>query len=249
MKINQAEKIFLNLIETAGDATCHGFYCRPGQCPIKTYQAKNDIDSTCSNTGAASIAKILLNNESEPKMKPLSDEVVKAAETLIAKYEGLTLKDVQSLNSENITGFGRPRTCLLCIAVNYSCNDGNKCEACIYGEYTGCGKGENKDTFDLIIKHATTPIELLKAYYDRAQRLRELLKLDAEEKEKTKNTVDLAPLHQTANLDDPKSGKTLICVRTVKEFAWKAFYLGEEFNWEMKKDRLGNLCLIPTRKS
>lgn len=248
MKINQAEKIFLKkLIETAGNTPCGEFHCRPGQCPIKTYQAKNDIDSICSNTGAASIAKILLNNESEPKMKPLSDEVVKAAETLIAKYEGLTLKDVQSVSPKNITGFAQVSECPLCKAVDYRADDGQKCNNCIYGNYVACTENENKDTY-FAIKDAETPIALLKAYYDRAQLIRGILKADEIAKEnETKRVVDLSSCG--FNYTNPVSGNTLICVCSGAEFAYKAFYLGEEFNWEMKKDSIGNLCLIPTRKS
>jgi len=40
----------------------------------------------------------------------------------------------------------------------------------------------------------------------------------------------------------------LITIRTVGEYKDKAFYLTSFYNWEIKTDSLGKLCLIPTKK-
>ena len=40
----------------------------------------------------------------------------------------------------------------------------------------------------------------------------------------------------------------LIARRHYEEFEGKAFYLGSEFNWELKKDSRDVLCLVPTKK-
>jgi hypothetical protein len=40
----------------------------------------------------------------------------------------------------------------------------------------------------------------------------------------------------------------LIAVRLEYEYANKSFWLSPMFNWEIKKDDTGNLCLIPTKK-
>lgn len=43
-------------------------------------------------------------------------------------------------------------------------------------------------------------------------------------------------------------GKEALAVRVGGEYCDKAFYLSINFNWEMKKDNAGHLCLIPTKK-
>lgn len=40
----------------------------------------------------------------------------------------------------------------------------------------------------------------------------------------------------------------LVAKRTIGEYAQKSFQLCGGFNWEIKKDDLGDLCLIPTKK-
>ena len=42
--------------------------------------------------------------------------------------------------------------------------------------------------------------------------------------------------------------KQHFCVRNYGEFAYKSYYLSSSFNWEVKKDMEGLLCLIPTEK-
>jgi hypothetical protein len=41
---------------------------------------------------------------------------------------------------------------------------------------------------------------------------------------------------------------SMISIRSGREYANKAFYLNDKFNWEIKKDSEGLLCLVPTRK-
>jgi hypothetical protein len=180
----------------------------------------------------------------------LSDAVIKAAQTLIEKYESLTLKDVQRVNPKEITGFAQVSACPLCKSVEYIADDGAKCGLCIYGSYIACTEGEHKDSY-YAIKNAATPIELLKAYYDRAQHIRALLKADAEAKEKeareAQRAVDLSPLKET-QYNDPITTALLLCVRSGGDLAYKAFYLASAFDWEIKKDRSENLWLVPTRK-
>jgi hypothetical protein len=45
-----------------------------------------------------------------------------------------------------------------------------------------------------------------------------------------------------------KHSNDLIDVRFEHEYKDKAFYLNENYNWELKKDSVGLLCLIPTKK-
>jgi len=42
----------------------------------------------------------------------------------------------------------------------------------------------------------------------------------------------------------------LICVRSFEhsDLRYISFFLCEEYNWELKRDNGGDLCLIPTRK-
>lgn len=41
---------------------------------------------------------------------------------------------------------------------------------------------------------------------------------------------------------------TIIVVRGSGEYENKSFFLNQYFDWEIKKDSLGSLCLIPTKK-
>ena len=41
---------------------------------------------------------------------------------------------------------------------------------------------------------------------------------------------------------------TLLKVRNGNEFKNKAFFISPDYNWEIKKDSVGELCLIPTKK-
>lgn len=41
----------------------------------------------------------------------------------------------------------------------------------------------------------------------------------------------------------------LLRLKTLDEYAFKGFYLNDDFNWEIKRDSKNVLCLIPTRKS
>lgn len=43
-------------------------------------------------------------------------------------------------------------------------------------------------------------------------------------------------------------GYILLEIREGGEYKGKAFYLGSGFDWEIKKDSVGSLCLIPKRK-
>lgn len=40
----------------------------------------------------------------------------------------------------------------------------------------------------------------------------------------------------------------MACVRGAGKYENKAIYLNKEYDWDMRKDDLGELCLIPTRK-
>ena len=40
----------------------------------------------------------------------------------------------------------------------------------------------------------------------------------------------------------------LITMRVGGSLKNKAFYLNSRFNWELKKDLSGTLCLVPTKK-
>jgi hypothetical protein len=42
--------------------------------------------------------------------------------------------------------------------------------------------------------------------------------------------------------------ESMIAVRSGSEYVNKAFYLNDEFDWEIKKDSESVLCLVPTRK-
>jgi len=60
------------------------------------------------------------------------------------------------------------------------------------------------------------------------------------------NSVDLT------ELDDIKyeiNDNTLLAVRTFGEYENRGFYLNHSYNWEIVKDSLNHLVLIPTRKS
>jgi len=37
-------------------------------------------------------------------------------------------------------------------------------------------------------------------------------------------------------------------IRRHGEYAGRAFFLSNSYNWELKKDKVGKLCLIPTKK-
>ena len=47
---------------------------------------------------------------------------------------------------------------------------------------------------------------------------------------------------------DGNKANSMIAVRRGSEYVNKAFYLNDEFDWEIKKDSQGHLCLVPTRK-
>lgn len=42
---------------------------------------------------------------------------------------------------------------------------------------------------------------------------------------------------------------SLLAIRSFSEYKNKAFYLNSNFNWEIKEDNSGSLCLIPTKKT
>lgn len=44
------------------------------------------------------------------------------------------------------------------------------------------------------------------------------------------------------------SPNKIIDIRLSGEYENKSLWLSEIYNWEMKKDSIGKLCLIPTRK-
>lgn len=55
--------------------------------------------------------------------------------------------------------------------------------------------------------------------------------------------VDGKELFNAVSFENP-----LIAVRQFFEFKNKAFYLNDEYNWEIVKDGNGEICLVPTRK-
>lgn len=121
---------------------------------------------------------------------------------LIKRYESIELPEIQAIFDKYsdylgknrlrqqkiltpLTGFGYPDTCKLCVAVmDFSKYfKSPKCVQCVYAPVPvdilsngrHCNDGTNKITYDAIY-NAQTPNELLKAYSERAQRMREVLK-------------------------------------------------------------------------
>ena len=111
-------------------------------------------------------------------MKPTLASI-EAAKKLIEKYESLTLKDVIGGTPQTITGFGHKETCILCKVSDLYCH------GCIYTKKETthlCYHEESAETFNAVAS-ADSPEALLKAYYNRAQYIRKVLK-DIEEREK-----------------------------------------------------------------
>lgn len=64
--------------------------------------------------------------------------------------------------------------------------------------------------------------------------------------------IDLSCSTGTLKCIDGKTPKFIldgnISIRTFRSYEYKSFYLSSSYNWEIKKDSVGTLCLIPTKK-
>ena len=101
---------------------------------------------------------------------------------LIARYESITIKEIEEdinnniddgylyLTAKRLTGFGSEDTCSLCNVI-ISCNE------CIYPVISdeNCVSGKNKKTY-INISNAETPHSLLDAYKARAEHMKNILK-------------------------------------------------------------------------
>ena len=120
----------------------------------------------------------------------------KEFERLIERYESITLDDIQNIpcwNNENehtgyrvagiLTGFGERDSCTLCIAVNGHCS---QCTWYVLRKYLGylgypCNTEETSETYE-DIEYADTPGDLLLAFKNRAEHMRNHLKKVDDEK-------------------------------------------------------------------
>jgi len=59
---------------------------------------------------------------------------------------------------------------------------------------------------------------------------------------------DLFPKDLSVFIEEFEESSRFFRRRTKGEYAFKSFYLIEQFNWKIKKDNLGKFCLIPTLK-
>jgi hypothetical protein len=104
--------------------------------------------------------------------------------SLIKRYETITLSEIQKhwnkyggwVTARNLTGFGTQGSCTLCLALGPIENKRKKkCVECVYGRYHQCIMDGNKDTYYKIF-YATTPVELLKAFRQRAKHMKTIIK-------------------------------------------------------------------------
>ena len=193
-----------------------------------------------------------------PLDKP-SPANIEAAKKLIDKYESLTLKDVIGKDPVDTTGLGSASKCILCASVGIiSSADQEHCQYCIYGSNQACYRDPNNAPTYRAIELAKSPEARLKAYYDRAQHIRGILeKITLTEKEEKSKYFDLSELseasdgHLFSNENAIKAGfHSNLCIQIRKSglYANKAFFLHDHYNWELKTDPEGDLCLIPTKK-
>jgi len=104
-------------------------------------------------------------------MKPKN---IKEAKELAKRYETITVKEIKGKwDSDNpekeLTGFGDPETCTLCIKVK------DDCLRCIYGQFLSCIEDDNQETY-YGVREANTPTKLKNAYRARAKHIRNILK-------------------------------------------------------------------------
>lgn len=106
-----------------------------------------------------------------------------AAKELVKTYESVTLENIKDNYydalpfdggriASHITNFGTVG-CSLCESIRDLYN--TKCRLCIYLKPHACYGYENEDTYFAIDK-AKTPEELLKAFKDRAEHIKEIIK-------------------------------------------------------------------------
>jgi len=121
---------------------------------------------------------------------------------LIKRYETITIEEIEAeiiklksydniyycfdknilfeITKRNLTGFGSPTTCTLCIAAKFSAFDINCCNKCVFSiknDDMGCiaYNVEIQDSY-YKIGDADTTTKLLKAYHNRAKVMRKFAK-------------------------------------------------------------------------
>lgn len=108
-------------------------------------------------------------------MKPINLQEFKA---LIIRYETIPFEEIcDKPFPVSLTGFGTLHTCSLCLA----CSDKEDrlypdCESCVYGDFWTCRKNDNSDSYFRIKESIGRPEFLIKAFWLRAKRMREVLK-------------------------------------------------------------------------
>ena len=103
--------------------------------------------------------------------------VIDAAKRLAIRYQSITLDEIKNAipglteKPSVLTGFGKTRTCTLCIATKLNCS------LCIYTSLHSvchCCNDYNKKTYDDIEKYKSD-VDLLKAFRNRAKHITKIL--------------------------------------------------------------------------
>jgi hypothetical protein len=106
-------------------------------------------------------------------LNPESMQNLKEFKELILRYESITIKEIVRFHKNgeglsSLTGFGKPETCTLCLAVN------DHCFNCVYAVNFGCLRDESyHDITDASIRRNV--YSLLRAYKNRAEYMRNKL--------------------------------------------------------------------------
>ncbi len=102
---------------------------------------------------------------------------IKEFQALVKRYETITLEEIENAwgkysdgVARKLTGFGLYSTCTLCLAVERTWQN-DACSDCVYGEYLGCTRKNNLNTYYAFLE-LETPEQLLTAFRNRAEHLR-----------------------------------------------------------------------------